>query len=168
MPRRATGRPVNRAELADLLGVSLPTVDAYVRGGCPYEQRGAKGREWLFNSRAVIEWLRQRDVEQALGTAQSTTFDEARRRKTAAEATLAEMELASKRREMIHVDDVAAVVASEYSACRSRLMSIPARLATACAGVADAAAVEKLIRDEIVDALTELTDDGSDGDQEPA
>src|SRR3954470_22098572 len=87
------GRIVNRADLADFLGVSLPTIDGYVRRGCPFIERGSKGREWRFHSKAVVDWLRQQDVEQALGTADAPDIEAARLRKVLAEAQLAELEL---------------------------------------------------------------------------
>ncbi len=60
------GRIVNRAELAELCGVSLPTIDAWRRRGCPYvsapstaKEASPQMRQWKFDSAAVIQWLRQ-------------------------------------------------------------------------------------------------------------
>ncbi len=55
------GLIVNRRELADICGVSLPTVGAYVRRGCPYVSRADrdKGIPWQFNTYLVIEWLKK-------------------------------------------------------------------------------------------------------------
>ena len=47
---------LNRAELAKAFGVSLTTVDAWVRRGCPYVSRGSNGREWQFDPLAVAHW----------------------------------------------------------------------------------------------------------------
>lgn len=47
---------VNRVEIANRCGVSLPTIDAWVRKGCPYVSRGSKGREWKFDVSAVFVW----------------------------------------------------------------------------------------------------------------
>jgi len=41
---------VNGKQLADVFGVSLPTVDAWVRQGCPSDQQGGRGREWVFDT----------------------------------------------------------------------------------------------------------------------
>ena len=46
----------NRAQLANLLEVSLPTVDAWVRKGCPVVERGGRGREWKFFIPEVCNW----------------------------------------------------------------------------------------------------------------
>lgn len=168
MADRSGGKIVNRSGLAETLGMSLPAVDAYVRRGCPFVQRGAKGREWQFDTAAVIEWLRQQDIEQAIGDTSKLDIDEARRRKIAAEAALAEMELAKERRQMIHVDEVAGVVADEYAKVRSRVLAMPARLAQPLSILDDPAAIEAEIKAECVDALSELVADGGNADEDRA
>ena len=52
---------VNRSELADFLGVSLPTIDAYLKRGCPYvsEADRAKGVPWGFNTADVVNWNKE-------------------------------------------------------------------------------------------------------------
>lgn len=47
---------VNRAELATIFEVSLPTVDAWVRKGCPVVERGGRGRDWQFYCPDVFNW----------------------------------------------------------------------------------------------------------------
>ncbi len=47
---------VNRAELAHTFGISLPTVDAWVRRGCPCVAAGSKGRESQFRLADVTQW----------------------------------------------------------------------------------------------------------------
>ena len=121
----AKGRTVNRAELAHTLGVSLVTVDAYIRRGCPFEQRGSKGKEWKFDTAAVIGWLRDQDVQQAIG-APRLEKDEAQTRKLSADAQISEYELARLRRTMVSVDDMERMVADEYATVRAR--SIERRL----------------------------------------
>lgn len=89
------GRLVNRADLASLCSVSLPTVDAWVEKGCPYVERGSKGREWKFDSAAVIDWRIQRAVENAVSGYEDESGkisrEEADRRKAVANAITAEI-----------------------------------------------------------------------------
>lgn len=61
------GKQVTRQALADVFGVSLPTIDAWVRKGCPFVEKGGRGQEWQFNTAQVSKWLRDRDVEEATG-----------------------------------------------------------------------------------------------------
>lgn len=64
---KARGLIMNRAELATLFEVSLPTVDAWVRKGCPVIERGSKGRPWQFSSADVFDWRVTCGVRGALG-----------------------------------------------------------------------------------------------------
>ena len=51
----------NRAQLAKEFGISLPTVDDWVRRGCPVVSKGGQGRECKFSIRDVRAW-RARDI----------------------------------------------------------------------------------------------------------
>lgn len=157
------GLKLNRAELAKAFRISLVTVDAYVRRGMPFDQRGSKGKPWIFDSAEVSDWLRQKDVEEALGDLKDIDYKEASRRKMAAEAGLQEFELARVRRTMISVGEIEEIVSEEYGAVRSRLLMIPARVAQIADGK-PGEEIERLVEREIIDALTELTADGLGGE----
>ena len=87
------GKQVTRQALADVFGVSLPTIDAWVRKGCPFVEKGGRGQEWQFNTAQVSKWLRDRDVEEATGGIPDD-FETLKCRKMLADAQLAELELA--------------------------------------------------------------------------
>lgn len=53
---KTRGVIMNRAELASLYEVSLPTVDTWVRKGCPVVERGSKGNPWKFSSADIFDW----------------------------------------------------------------------------------------------------------------
>jgi phage terminase Nu1 subunit (DNA packaging protein) len=53
---------LNKAELAADLDVSLPTVDGWLRRGCPVLERGDRGRSYKFDWRDVVEWLERRNA----------------------------------------------------------------------------------------------------------
>ena len=89
---KGTGQKVNRKQLADVFGISLPTVDAWVRSGCPFDQEGGRGKEWIFDTADVMRWREQLARDDAGG--QDVQDDNAiARRKKAAEARLAELDL---------------------------------------------------------------------------
>ena len=58
LPLPADERYVNRKQLAELLGVSVSTVDRFVRAGMPSDRWGPRMRRFL-PSRCVA-WLRER------------------------------------------------------------------------------------------------------------
>ena len=47
---------VNKAELAEANDVSPQTVDAWIRRGIPYVQRGGRGTQWVFNLLECARW----------------------------------------------------------------------------------------------------------------
>lgn len=49
-------RRANKAELASFFDTSLPTIEAWVRKGCPVVQRGARGVAWVFDILEVARW----------------------------------------------------------------------------------------------------------------
>lgn len=160
MPRKPVSKAVSASELAQILGVSLSTITAWVRRGCPFLERGAVGKQWQFDSADVVKWLREQDVERALGKNASVTMEEARTRDKLATAQLKEIELARQRGQVVNVDDVKEIVCEDYAVVRSRILAIPGRLAQTCAIEADAEAVQRLIMAEVRDALSELSYEG--------
>ncbi len=89
---KGSGQKVNRRTLAGIFGVSLPTVDAWVRAGCPFDQRGSTGKEWVFDTADVGRWREERAAAEAGG---AEVQDEAalRLRKLRAETQAAELSL---------------------------------------------------------------------------
>ena len=60
---------INKQELASRLGVSLPTLSAWMRrwdAEFPVEERGTNGRDYKFDAAAVIDFIEnKRDVERS-------------------------------------------------------------------------------------------------------
>lgn len=53
---------LNKREVGELLGVSQPTLDAWIRrDGLPFEEEGTNGREWSFRASSVWAWKCARD-----------------------------------------------------------------------------------------------------------
>ena len=50
---------VTKAGLAKVFDISLPTVEAWLRKGMPYRQRGGNGKPWLFRVADVVRWREQ-------------------------------------------------------------------------------------------------------------
>jgi len=85
------------------------------------------------------------------------SYDEARRRQAAADATRAEVELAVRLGELVRASDVRAAVGPRLIAARDRLLNISARVAPLLAVETDAAIIAGLIDVEIHQALAELS-----------
>lgn len=158
-------------ELAGLLGVNRSTVTTWLGQGCPFVERAdrAQGKEWKLSLPDVVGWLRKRDVDQAIGDTSKLDIDEARRRKIAAEAALAELELAKQRGEVVAISVVEDVVGEQLSACRARLIAWPTKCGPLVAPITDVtectAILDRIMReaaDELVGYAT-----GIEGAEEP-
>lgn len=150
---------VNRAGLADILGVSVNTIVNYLKEGLPVEEapqdRGT--REYTIDTAKAIKWL----IGHKSGKRnESGDFASAKARNEAASAELKEYELAERRKEMVSVDDVAAEVSETFHLIRSRLRSMPARLGQVLSVVSEPQEIERITRIEVDGALSELSNYG--------
>lgn len=160
---------VNRQELSEAMGVSLPTVDRWIRDGCPVKQRGAKGIPWEFDLAAVVTWWGDRQREAAAGNA-PTDMEEAKRRKVAAEAEMAELELAKAKGLVALIEDFRRVEEARNAIIRTNVLNVVQRATLQLLGETDEVVFKKRLRAELVLALEtaakaaiELADD----DEEP-
>lgn len=148
---------VNRAELAEILGVSLPTITSKVNKGMPYIQRGQRGKEWLFDTAAVYEWEKEQAILNVTGDLSSVTDDELKRRKLAAETTIVELEAGKKRGDLIPKEEIEKNLSDMAIATRTRLLLVPRRCAPRLLGCTDEIAVRRLIEQEQLEALTDVS-----------
>lgn len=149
---------VTLTTFADLIGRSLPTVQALRRRGLP--TLGRTGREHRVDVRAGLRWfvedLEARHEEELAGVSDDPAIAAARRRKLEAEASLREQDLRERSCDWIRVATVDQRWADLVVACRERLLSLPPTALQR--GLVDDAGEEALIA--LVDeALTELSTD---------
>lgn len=161
MPRKpaenASSRQVNRAGLAEIFGVSMPTVDSWVRGGCPVVKRGGRGMEWQFDTAAIAVWLRERAVSDATGTTQADEA-ELKRRKLAAETAVAELDLAKAKGLVAPLDQIERNMAKAFAELRANLRNIPSNIVSILIGETDERVFKRELLKEIDQALEALAD----------
>lgn len=146
------GQEVTRQGLADIFGVSLPTIDNWVRRGCSYIQKGGRGQEWKFNTAIVSNWLRDRDVEDATSGIPDD-IELLRVRKQKAETELAELELATKKGEVALISEFEQVQAMVFAAIRANIMNVPQRAVLQLLGETDERVFKEKLKAELVLAL---------------
>lgn len=156
------GKKVNRAELAEFFGVSLPTISAWVTRGCPFLERGQKGKEWSFDTAQVAEWRREQAVADALGDTSKMDIEEANRRSAVANAEIREIELRRMKGELVEIADVAATVGDDYARCRARMLAIPSKITPRLSQLTDPAAIRATVETAITEALAELSSHDAD------
>ncbi len=171
MAEKVDGRIVSQTDLAAIMGVTAMTVRAWERKGMPVARKGSRGRPGQYNTADVIRWRAEQAAQAATGDTNAMDMEEAKRRKTAAEAALAEMDLALRRGELIEVDTVGRLVAEEYATVRANIMAMPGELAPDLEH-RTVLEIEELLSTKVTEILDALAADGQfaseDGAEESA
>lgn len=150
------GQPLNRAQVADFFGVSLTTVDNWCRAGCPMVQRGKQGVAAIFNSAAVHTWLVDTDVAQATGKGKPADGGDSKERLLAAQAELAELELAKAKGEVVALPQVERALSNAFASVQAGMRALPARIARLIIGETDEVRFKSVMLKEIDQALSAL------------
>ena len=148
-----SGRIVNRADLASLCGVSLPTIDAWVRKGCPIGKAGSKGRAAEFDSAAVIRWIRDSAIADAVGGVEDddgkVSREEADRRRAVANAISAEVAADEDLKSVMSRFDGETILSDFCQALRSALSNTGAKIANRTAAMTRPAEIRDFCQGEI-------------------
>lgn len=148
------GIELTREKTAEIFGCDLRTVDNWLRRGCPGQKIGNR---WQINSAEVSQWLRDRERQDALGETAAIDESEARRRKIAAEASLAEHELAIKQGAAIGIADFEAQMAAMIGAARAKLLNLGAKVGPLVLGCQSPTEAKDLIDGAVYEVLGELS-----------
>lgn len=158
---------VNRSKLAETLGVTLPTVDGWVRAGCPVVQKGGRGVEWVFDVPDVAAWRIDRAVREATGD-KVQDKDALELRKLAAQAERAELELTEARGLVAPVREFERAMSRAFAEVRANVLNVPQRVVTQLLGETDETKFKSTLRAELVLALQAAAevDVSLDGDED--
>lgn len=137
----------NRSRLADILGVALTTIDAYLREGMPFVERANKATrtQWQFDVPAVVEWLLQRATRGIDAPSADPSLADANRRELSARASLREMDLAYQRKHLITPEDVSVETADALADMIEMYRTLPAAISARLAATKDAAMAERIL-----------------------
>lgn len=138
---------LNRSQISKALNISLPTVDIWVRNGCPHER---KGKKYIFSLPEVYKWKKLQDK----GEVGSLEIERARLAKEQADKY--SLDNAVKRGELVPVGDVTRVWESRIGACRSRLLGLPGRISPHVVACSNVAEVKALLERYIYECLDDL------------
>ena len=142
---------LNRAGLAEHMGVSLPTIDRWVKEGMPVVQRGARGVEWSFDLADVIRWWGDRKAEAAAGKIDDVA--EIEKRTAKAKMEQAELALAQAKALVAPIRDFERAQAAGVAAIRANVMNVPQRVVVQLLGETDESTFKQKLRAELTLAL---------------
>jgi len=145
------GKRVNRSGLAETFGVVTITVDSWVKKGCPFIERGGRGREWVFDTADIARWLRDQAMAEA--GADDAGLEEIDKRTRRAKMHQAELELAKAQGAVAPIRDFERAMAAMCAQVQANCLNIPQRVVTQLLGETDEARFKSVLRAEIVLAL---------------
>ena len=152
---RGKGKKVNLAELAGILGVDVNTVRKCIVQGMPHKK--INQRRYEFDTAECIHWRLQQEADKADEQPNEMQYDEAKRRKAAADALQAELELEKSRETLADIDDLMTNFTESLVNVRAQLVAMPNRLA----GVLefqDQKEIRQILNDDIRQVLDGLSD----------
>jgi hypothetical protein len=165
--RNAAGELTKRA-FAETYGVSEAQLERLFQQGLPHAKRSTRkvaipmpeGRIWYHN------YL----VEKGKRAAAPKDIDEAKHRKMAAEAELAEIELEKAREELMTVAEFEKAIGDAFSRVRARLTNLAPRLAGVVLGAGTVQEAQARAEPLVREAMEELraADDVPAVDEEPS
>ena len=153
-------REVTKRELAGILGLSTRQIENLEAEGLP--RRADKNRKF-YPIPDAVRWYVDRERRRA----EPTDFEEARARKMAAEARLAELMLAREEGKLLAIDDVEREWRQVLERLRAKLLSVPSRYAPALVGrrsIPEAIQVLQQLVEETMLALSETGEEIDAGD----
>lgn len=136
------------------------TIAAWVKQGCPFVQRGNKsqGKDWVFDTAEVAQWRADKAVRDSVGDTNESSEDELRRRKLAAETTIAEIDAAKKRGEVALLEEIERIWRDSLLELKARIRLLPSRVAGRLVGLSDETEIKSVLLDEVDQSLTVLSE----------
>lgn len=141
---------VTLSQAARYLGLTRQAIGVLARhSDAPvvHDEKGIRCR-WP----AFARWREER----LLARATPADFEEARARKMAAEAELAELELAQQRGALVTRQAVEEGVGHAFQRVRARLLALPAKASHELVGLADMVEVQRRLERQVDEVLREL------------
>ena len=164
--RNAAGN-LSKRQFSDTFGVSEAQLERLFHKGMPHEKTSA--RKIAIPMPAGRVWYHEYLVGKGRKQAAPKDIDEAKQRKMAAEAELAELELAKARDELMTASEFFRVLGDAFARARAKLLNLPPRLAGASFGAATLQECQAKIAplvDEVIEELRRAEDVPADEEDE--
>lgn len=150
---------VNKNQLAAILGKSeewLTQMQKNTDFPVIRKGRGRAGSD--YETSEVIAWINRRNLDNLIGNDDLIDLEEAKRRKMAAEAALAEVELEKMRGTLVEMETIEKTWTELVANCRAKLLSIPAKTSPEVFAAENLTEVKAVLKGAILEALNELAD----------
>lgn len=140
-------------QIADIFNVNQKTITEWTNDGMPVLFKGGRGIASQYETADCIEWRIRRDQVASDGNGYDLTAERARL--SHHQANIAALDEDIKRGTLIPADQVKAKWIDIKSSARAKLISLPTKVASSCAGKSEAD-IESVAREIIYQALDEM------------
>ena len=156
------GKKVSQSQCAEVFGVHRNTIAAWLRQGCPFDQKANKsqGLDWVLDTAQVAQWREEKAASDASGRTDNLQIDIQTEKARLAyhQANLAELDEQVQRGKYVDIVTFEKVIADAFITIRQRMMNVPQRVTPLVVGLTDEMQVKKIIDNEVRDVLTELSE----------
>ena len=142
---------MTKSEIAGAFKVSLPTVDAWVRSGCPFVRQGSRGHAWTFNLADVIAWRFSH-----VSNSEAGSLTQAQIKRTLIDCEHRELRLKRDRAELVSIDTVILEWSRLFQVFKSKIRNIPRKISPFLVTETDQIQVQAMLEKEIDETLEEL------------
>lgn len=144
--------PVNNKQLAHYFGLSHTRIVQLSNDGVLDRIKGTTKYDLKDSIQSYVAFIKE-------SSSGSSSEKEAKARKEIANAEIQEMKLQTMKDELVSIEEVCGVVASEYSKVRTALISSPSRVAKQLAGMEDPGEIQQFLLDTNNEILEFLSTD---------
>lgn len=148
---------VNKTQLAEIIGRSEKWITE-MQGlhDFPILKKGRGRLGSQFMTADVVAWMEKKKVENLIGNQDAIDLEEAKRRKMAAEAGLAELELMKEQGYLVEIEKVANDFGEQLSNFKAKMISIPSKCAAQIHTADNVQEIKSILEDAITEALNEI------------
>lgn len=143
---------VNKTKLAEIIGVSHKTLTEWQNDGMPFVKGPSTNAGNEYDTVVCIEWRINKLMSK---DNYDLTVERARLAKEQADAK--EMDNAVTRGELVAASEVVAQWRGEFARAKSKLLSMPSKLAPLMVGVKTPAEAQSILETVVWEALNELS-----------
>lgn len=151
---------VNKKELSEILDKSQQTLTTWQKNGMPIFAEGSNGQSHQYKTEDCIQWLINREISKLTIDEDGRVHDyEAERaRLTHHQANKTALEEEVLKGNLLKAELVDRVWGDMISAFRAKMLSLPTKTAATLVNEPDIAVIETILREQVYEALTELSD----------
>jgi phage terminase Nu1 subunit (DNA packaging protein) len=148
---------VNKTQLAEIIGRSEKWItEVQSQHDFPILKKGRGRLGSQYMTADVVAWMEKKKVENLIGNQDAIDLEEAKRRKMAAEAGLAELELMKEQGVLVEIDKVAQDFGEQLTNFRAKMISIPSKCAAQIYTAENVQEIKSILEDAINEALNEI------------